>query len=371
MKRLLRLQTRMALVFAAVVACSLLLFGGAALGVLVLEVRRDAAEARGGGEGDEDDLKSLRQALEAMALTAPIAIGGAALLGMALARRALAPLREASERARLARGSSLELALPVRGTGDEWDVLATTLNDLLRAARESMDRIQRFTADAAHELRTPLTSIIGEADVALRRERSADELRAVLVRIRADASRMSDLAAALLTLARADAGALLPSREKVDLQSLIEGLVARLADATHRLHFRHEGGPLRVAGDGRLLAQALENLLANAIRHGGSSIEIHARAEGSRIRIAVSDDGPGFPAALAKRMFERFARGDEARAGAGFGLGLSIAQAIAAAHGGSLAAIRIAGGATLELTLPSAEREPEEQDSGDFPSRAS
>ncbi len=359
MKRPVSLHTRMALLFAAVVGCSLLLFGGAALGVLVLEIRRDAAETRRDAEPDEDDLKSLRQALKAMALTAPIAIGSAALLGMALARRALAPLREASERARLARGTSLDLALPVRGTGDEWDVLATTLNDLLRSARESMDRIQRFTADAAHELRTPLTAIIGEADVALRRERSADELRAVLVRIRAEASRMSDLAAALLTLARADSGALLPSRQEVDLDPLIEELVARLsaANATQQIHVVHEGAPLRVAGDRRLLAQALENLLANAIRHGGSPIEIHARAEESRVRIAVSDDGPGFPAALATRMFERFARGDEARAGEGFGLGLSIAQAIAVAHGGSLAAIRVARGARLELTLPSSRAE--------------
>jgi two-component system heavy metal sensor histidine kinase CusS len=291
-----------------------------------------------------------------MALTAPIAIGGSALVGMLLARRALAPMREASERARLARGSSLDLALPVRGTGDEWDELATTLNDLLRSARESMERIQRFTADAAHELRTPLTSIIGEADVALRRERSADELRAALGRIRADASRMSDLAAALLTLARADAGALLPSREEVDVGSLIEELVARLSEtnSAQRIHFALEGGPLRAAGDRRLLAQALENLILNAIRHGRSPIEIQARREQDRIVISVSDHGPGFPATLATRMFERFARGDEARAGAGFGLGLSIAQTIAAAHGGSLASIEVARGARLDLTLPSA-----------------
>jgi two-component system heavy metal sensor histidine kinase CusS len=346
------LRTRMALVFAAVVACALLLFGGAALGVLVLEIRRESHRE----EPDEEDIKTLHQALKAMALTAPIAIGGAALVGMLLARRALAPMREASDRARLARASSLDLALPVRGTGDEWDVLATTLNDLLRSARESMDRIQRFTSDAAHELRTPLTSIIGEADVALRRERSADELRAALVRIRADAARMSDLAAALLTLARADAGALLPSRQEVDLGSLIEELVARLSETspTARIHVALDGSPLRVAGDRRLLAQALENLMANAIRHGRSPIEIRARAEQGRIVISVTDDGPGFPATLATRMFERFARGDEARAGEGVGLGLSIAQMIAVAHGGGLAAIEVARGARLDLTLPSA-----------------
>src|SRR5207245_10931770 len=105
---------------------------------------------------------------------------GGAFRARALGRGARAPMRGAGRRAAAARASDWNLTLPKTGADDEWDELAGTLNALLEDARGSLLRMRRFTADAAHELRTPVTTIIGEAEVALRRDRSVEELRSAL-----------------------------------------------------------------------------------------------------------------------------------------------------------------------------------------------
>jgi methyl-accepting chemotaxis protein len=138
----LTLRARLALSFAAAVAGALLVFSAVVVAVFSLSEMSDKAE--------EEIGENTRRVLISMAIAAPAAIGGAAGLGLWLARRAVAPLQEASARARAARSSELDLTLPVRGTGDEWDELAGTLNALLADARGAMDRIRRFTADAAH-----------------------------------------------------------------------------------------------------------------------------------------------------------------------------------------------------------------------------
>ena len=354
----LALRHRLAMLFATAVGAALLVSAAATIGVIALQMeahRQD--EIRRGLPADDDDLLVVPRAAAAMAIVAPLAIAGAAVLGLYLARHALAPMREASRRVAAARASDLDLTLPVTGAADEWDDLASTLNALLADARGSMFRVRRFTADAAHELRTPITTILGEAEVALRRKRTEEELRAALVTVKEEAERIAQLLEALLSLARADAGTLLSSRAVLPLGDVIEAAVARArerASLNGRAAIRVESAPTNVLVEGNrlLLSRALENLLDNAVRHARAQVTVTIATDGITARVRVADDGAGISPELVSSLFERFARGDRARSGEGFGLGLSISRAIAQAHGGTLELHPSSSGALFELALP-------------------
>ena len=348
------LRARLAISFAGAVAAALVVFAAAVAVVMVLDERQEQADARARGQSAEEDYSDVWKALGAMAAAAPLAMGGAAALGFALAKRALAPVREAQQRVAAARASELNLTLPLRGTGDEWDALAGTLNALLADARGSMERIRRFTADAAHELRTPLTALVGEAELALRRERPPEEYRRALVVTLEEARRLTALTEALLTLARSDAGLLVPAPLEVRVDALAEAAAARARARHPERRFDVAAEPTSVRGDAVLLSRALDNLLDNAARHGGAHVRVSVGADAAGVRVGVEDDGPGVPAELAPRLFTRFARAGESRAGEGFGLGLAIVRAIAEAHGGTAAFVGNAPGAAFVVTLPRA-----------------
>lgn len=359
MSRRMGLRAQLALAFSLAVALTLVLFSAAVIVLHESEERREE-EARQQGRAEPDDPhEGTWRVMLAMGVALPLAVAGSAGAGVLLARRALLPLREAAERAEAARTSPLELTLPLYGRGDEWDGLAAALNLLLADARASVERIRRFTGDAAHELRTPLTALLGEAELALRRERGPEELRASLEIIQEEGQRMARLVEALLTLARAEAGVLLPTPlARVSLDTLCREAVARAAAG--RL-----GAPVKalecvgsageVLGDGMLLLRVLENLLDNALRHGqGAGVELRLEEREGRARVEVRDRGPGVPEDLVPRLFGRFMRADEARMGEGVGLGLSLSRAIAEAHGGTLTYEPGRPGATFILEVPRA-----------------
>ena len=367
------LRARLSLAFAAAVAAALVIFGAVVVGVVWRAEVREQEEKIAARKlappdpqleaiDDEDD-EDVSRVVSAMLACAPLVIAAAAAFGLWLSRRAMQPLREASVRAQAARASALSLSLPISGSGDEWDELATTLNQLLADARSSVARIQRFTADAAHELRTPLTTLIGEADLALRRERSVPELRAALEVVRAESQRMAQLVDALLSLSRADAGTLLSQThpEPVELEPLLRDVAARAQARAQRankpftISFSFgEPGPHLARGEPVLLSRALGNLLDNAVDHGGAQVGISVHSEGGAIRVRIEDDGPGIAPALRARLFERFARADASRTSDGFGLGLALSRAIAQAHGGALELAREGPGAAFELRLQQA-----------------
>jgi two-component system heavy metal sensor histidine kinase CusS len=266
-------------------------------------------------------------------------------------------MREASRRAAVARASDLDLTIPLTGSGDEWDDLARTLNALLADARGSMLRVRRFTADAAHELRTPITTILGEAELALRRNRGAGELRDALTTVKLEGERLARLLEALLALARADAGTLLSSKTTARLEDIVESSLERVRDrasqggfASVRVDCVGAGGS--VEGNPLLLSRAVENLLDNAVRHARERVTVSLRTDGGMARVRIADDGPGVAADLVPALFERFVRGDGARGGGGFGLGLSIARAIAEAHDGTVQFVPTRPGAVFELAVP-------------------
>ncbi|NOK16512.1 sensor histidine kinase [Corallococcus carmarthensis] len=358
MRRPRTLRQQLTLFFASSVLGTTLLYGVLVTAVLAISETFQHAEnpSLWLHEGIFDEAL---QALGAIVFSMPFAVLGATVIGSTLARKALEPLREASDRVRAARASELDLSLPDRGTGDEWDTLASTLNELLADARASLLRIRSFTSDAAHELRTPLTIILGETEVSLRRERTPEEYRRTLAIVLDETRQLTHLVDALLQLARADAGTQVINLEPVDLHSLARQSLQRTeqhpAAQSRSLKLELNGAPTRVRGNPVLLAHVLDNLLSNACRYARERVRVELDATDTGVRVTVGDDGEGVDTAFQARLFQRFARADASRQGEGTGLGLAVSRTIAEAHGGTLDYARVDGESRFILRLPKPE----------------
>ena len=210
-----------------------------------------------------------------------------------------------------------------------------------------MERFRRdFVSDVSHEIRTPVTGILGAVDL-LADEETAAEMRPRLVElVRHSAKRLNALVQSILDLARLERCGNPVRRETVDLGALIGETVDALRPEAENHGFQlvvelPPEGSMQVVCDPQLVAQALENLVVNAVRHSGGSSVLVAVGPAARkgcVRIVVSDDGRGVPEEERERIFERFRRLDAARTEAigGAGLGLAIARSIARLHGGDV-----------------------------------
>ncbi len=141
----------------------------------------------------------------------------AAVTGRWLCRRALKPLHDMADTARTITAADLERRLPSANTGDELDELGGAFNDLLTRLQESFERQRRFTGDASHQLRTPLAAMLGQVEVALRRERPSEEYQRVLALVHSQAAKLREIVEMLLFLSRADAEARQPQLQSLDL----------------------------------------------------------------------------------------------------------------------------------------------------------
>jgi signal transduction histidine kinase len=340
MMRARTIRARIAASIALAVLGSAVLFGGATFGAFYWHEKNEYKDLELSPEQkaveDRENSAVLTQLAFAMALAAPIVAGGALMVGLWLSGRALAPMRLAAARARAARSGALELELPTRGLGDEWDELAGVMNDLLREQRRSIAREKEFSANAAHELRTPLTAMLGEVEVALRRERSVEEYQAALRVVAGEVKRVSSLVDILLALARAESGEVRATAVEFDLAEVARaaGERVRASSLAAGLALAVEAVATPVRGDPLLTGRVLENLLENALRHGGRRVAVAVEPRDGWGAATVADDGPGLPPAIRARLFQRFNK--PPGSGHGFGLGLALAQAFTAAQGGRL-----------------------------------
>jgi hypothetical protein len=223
---------------------------------------------------------------------------------------------------------------------------------MLERLEESFARQQAFVANASHELRTPLATLKAELELALRRERPAEELRNALRSANHEVDRLSALADDMLVLARADEAALPFRRVEINATELMSRVRNRFATqhSTIRVIVSNE---MRLSGDPDRLEQALGNLVDNAIRYGGGNVTVRASANEQGVELHVEDAGPGFPPGFEGQAFERFTRANPGRAGRGAGLGLSIVRTIAQAHGGDAHTVnRPSGGADVWIVIP-------------------
>jgi len=343
---------------------------------------------------------TLRQVALAELIVFPCVLLLAGVLGTALVRLSLRPLRRvAATAARVAElpldegEVSLPSGVPDSDPRTEVGRLGAAFNRMLyhveralgrRAASEA--RLRRFAADASHELRTPLSAIRGYSELALRhRGPVPQDVTHALRRIQSESERMGVLVDDLLLLARLDAGRPL-EREPVDLTRLVIETTsdARVARADHRWQLDLPDEPVLVEGDQHRLHQVLANLLSNAGKHTppGSTVSVALALgvtppdtssvrrgvvpSGPRVELSVTDDGPGISPELLPELFERFSRGEAGRArgadadadaGAGAagkstGLGLAIVDAVVAAHGGGIVVTSRPGMTRFAILLP-------------------
>lgn len=283
------------------------------------------------------------------------------LLANMLAKAWMRSLDAAAESAhRIGSGETLRERLFVPKDEDEIAKLARAFNELLDKLESAHGTQQRFLADASHELRTPLTVLRGEIEVALRRERPANEYREVLESSREEIERLTKLTENLLSLARSDAGESIAMREAVDVSALCSRVGDSLSAqaAAKRIALSVDAAePVWVNGDAVVLERVCLNLTENAIRYtpAGESVTLRVLAEGGEAVLTVTDTGPGIGAEHLPHLFERFYRVDKARARehGGAGLGLAIVEALVKAHGGSVAVSSVVGhGTTFTVRLP-------------------
>ncbi|MDQ6774288.1 MAG: HAMP domain-containing histidine kinase [Candidatus Dormibacteraeota bacterium] len=287
-----------------------------------------------------------------------LVVGGT--LAYWLAGRALRPVRTIAGLARSISEHDLHRRVDVKVPPDELGELVDTFNSMLSRLEASFDSLGRFTADASHELRAPLALMRSELDGALTQDRSRDEYKRVLVALQGEVDHLSRLSDQLLMLARADGGALVPSREPIDVADFMHETGARWEAVAERQGARIDvSAPASgvMEADPRLVRRVLDNLVDNAIRHApvGTRVALHGYAVDGGWNLEVGDQGAGVPPERRADLFTRFGKSDAARTpdGAGAGLGLALSTAIARAHAGTLELVPDDGpGALFRLHLP-------------------
>jgi signal transduction histidine kinase len=233
---------------------------------------------------------------------------------------------------------------------DELASLREVLSQATEALARARDAQERLVADAAHELRTPLTIMRTSLDLALRRERSIDELKQALLETREEVERLASLASRLLDVAAGAHDGEPMERTRLDelcreaVQAI--GPAASAAQRSVELH----AAPLSAAVRPLSVRRAVDNLLWNAVKYAEHSVVLHVERAEAGVRVRVCDDGPGIPMAEREAVFEPFHRVRGSPQGAG--LGLAIVREVARVHGGRAYVANTQVGAEVCLELP-------------------
>ncbi len=312
---------------------------------------------------DEDILQLSEEILVAGLLILIIA----PLTGYWLAGRATRPLAIILETTARLRPDRLNERLPLHDTGDELDKLSSTINGLLDRIAEHVQNQREFVSNAAHELRSPLAALRTSFEVALDRDRSADEYRELLADLMEECDGLGKLVNQLLLLAEGDAG-LAAAGIPVQLDNIVRRSLEMFQGLAEQNEVRLQAGTLAttaVWGNDYHLRQVIHNLLDNALKYtpaGGTvklsvSVDVDAQTGRKLALLLVHDTGPGIAPEDLPRLGERFYRADKSRQRlqpiSGSGLGLSICKAIVHSYGGQLAIESTLGhGTTVTVALP-------------------
>jgi len=299
---------------------------------------------------DRDELFTIGSAWLIL-IAALLAVGGSVAMSRAVGRRIDAVTRTA----RQVMAGSLTERIPLRGTGDDFDELAATLNMMLGRIEESVESVRRVSDNVAHELRTPLARLHADLDELRTAADEADRQR-LADQALAEAARLQSIFDALLRIARIESGRHLAGVQPVDLSTLLADAVEfHIPDAeAHGQRIECDIAPgLVVEGDRNLLFQAVSNLLDNAIKYGGDggAVSVRAVRTGAATEIVVADRGPGIAPPYREKVMERFFRLPETAGQPGTGLGLALVNAIVALHKGRIEIGDAAPGTRVTLTF--------------------
>ncbi len=293
-------------------------------------------------------------------ITVPLALMVASLGGQFLAHKALKPVDDITQTARMITSQNLNQRITPPKVKDEISRLIETFNGMISRLDQSFRQIKQFSSDASHELKTPLTILKGEVEVMLRKERTQQEYQQTLKSNLEEINRMSQIVEDLLLLSKADTGQIKLNKGDINLTEILTEVVAQMdmLARSKRLHLSSSNNhqDVHIFGDALRIRELFINLIENGIKYTeeGGSIHISlqkeylpsvrnqtdlAEKEKERfIKIIVSDTGIGISKEDQEKIFNRFFRVDKARSReqGGSGLGLSISRWIVEAHQGEI-----------------------------------
>ena len=288
----------------------------------------------------------------ALAIAMVLGLGG----GLLMSRNFLRRVDAITAASRNIMDGNMAGRMPVSGSGDELDRLALALNQMLDQIERLMEGMREVSSNVAHDLKTPLTRVKSMVEAALRSD-NEEQYRAALERTVEESDRLLATFNALLSIARAEAGQSRSGMAPIDAATVIADVVELYEPMAEE-----QGGSLAstvtpglsVVADRQLLAQALTNLIDNALKYGGPSPEISVTGavEAGKVVIAVGDRGPGIRPEDRGRVTERFVRLDSSRSQPGNGLGLSLVLGVVKLHQGELRLEDNHPGLLAKLVLP-------------------
>ena len=261
-----------------------------------------------------------------------------ALIAIIVTRRGLRPLREMTKSLGRIGPDQLKQRIGSTGWPRELQPLAVAFDQMLKRLDDSFTRLSQFSADLAHELRTPIANMLGEAQVALTRDRTATEYRETIESTSAECERLSRIVDNLLFVARVDAAREPIARKQFDVRAAVEKIAEFYQTAADDHHVSIScSGNGQILADPDLFERAVGNLLDNALRFTpeNGSIQITLCQREADFEVAISDNGCGIAAQHLPHVFDRFYRAESSRGSDGAGLGLALVKSIVDLHGGS------------------------------------
>ncbi|MBB3996551.1 sensor histidine kinase [Aureimonas pseudogalii] len=310
---------------------------------------------------DQTDQDRIRLVVRnALILALGLMMVGALVAWFLVGRTALHRLDRMSASTARIMGGDLGERLPVSGTGDEFDRLSENLNLLLARISLLQEGLRQVSDNIAHDLKTPLTRLRNRIEASLTESGAGRDARPALESILAEADGMIRTFDALLMISRVEAGSHPALKTEVDLSEIVGGVVELyepLAEDAGAVLVLSQAEPIVASVSRELIAQALSNLIDNALKYGetpdrGLVVSVALARRGDNAVLSVRDNGPGIPADRRHRVLERFYRLDQSRSKPGSGLGLSLVQAIAGIHEGSLSLADAEPGLKVELEFP-------------------
>src|SRR5690606_22828741 len=270
-----------------------------------------------------------------------------------------------SEASRRIMAGDLSERLPVSGTGDEFDRLSQNLNVMLARIARLNDGLKQVSDNIAHDLKTPLTRLRNRAEAALAGDpKDADYREALEATIR-ESDQLIRTFNAILMISRLEAGQSSEQTTTVDLQQTVADVVELYEPVAEEMGVTIEASiasEASITANRELVAQALSNIVDNAIKYSAGSgeaprVQVSLGREGDGYIIEVADNGPGIPDEDRDRATERFVRLERSRSQPGSGLGLSLAKAVMTFHGGRLELLPGDPGLTVVMTFPASKGE--------------
>lgn len=283
------------------------------------------------------------------------------LIAYWLSKRLINPIKVITEEVNLIGTENLHVSLDVSDNEDELTQLIRTFNNMLDRLETSFETQKNFISNASHELNTPLTSIIGEADVALARDRSAEEYVDALQQILKEAEKLYKKTKALLYLAQTGFNGKVLVFDKVRIDQLIFDVHKTI----NRIHpdnkividfslLPENPEMLKIKGNEQLLHLALSNILLNSYKYSSNqSVKVSLGLSENQVILVVTDSGIGIPKDELQYIYDPFFRASNTRNFEGYGIGLPLTRNIIKIHKGELNVYSVQNeGTIVEIKLP-------------------